>query len=78
MLKSLSTKTQTVVIYESVHRIVKTLHEFVEYFGGDTQAVIARELTKKFETFHRGTLQELSEFFQENPGQVKGEFVIIF
>jgi len=78
LLKSLVWKTQTVVIYESVHRIVKTLHEFAEYFWADTPAVVARELTKKFETFHRGTFQELWEFFSQNSGQVKGEFVIIF
>jgi len=77
-LKNLIGKKQTVVIYESVHRILKTLHEFSVYFWHDTQAVIARELTKKFETFHRGTFQELYTFFSQNPQQVKGEFVIIF
>ncbi len=70
-------KTETIVIYESVHRIVKTLTQLSEYFGADHQVVVARELTKKFEQFHRGTLSEVALFFEENPGKVKGEFVIL-
>lgn len=53
MLKSLQNKEYTVVVYESVHRIEKTLAEFEAYFGADTQIVVGREITKKFEEFKR-------------------------
>ena len=60
-------KEYTTVIYESVHRIEKTLREFEEYFGGETQIVVAREITKKFEEFTRGSISEVREIFQKNP-----------
>lgn len=77
MLKKLQNKEYTTVIYESVHRIEKTLKEFEEYFGGETRIVVAREITKKFEEFTRGTISEVREFFSQNPSKIKGEFVII-
>lgn len=78
LLKKISeNKTETLVIYESVHRIVRTLKELGTYFWEDTPVVVARELTKKFEQFHRGTLAEVSVFFESNPSKVKGEFVIL-
>jgi 16S rRNA (cytidine1402-2'-O)-methyltransferase len=78
LLKKLQTKEQTVVIYESVHRILKTLEEFITYFWKDTQIVVARELTKKFEEFQRGTTQEVFDYFSTHTDKVKWEFVIIF
>lgn len=78
MLKKLQTKEETVVIYESVHRIVKTLEDFIEYFWADTKIVVARELTKKFEEFKRWTIQEIFDYFNTNKDKVKWEFVIIF
>lgn len=53
LLKSLQKKEYTVVLYESVHRIERTLDEFAEYFGPDTPIVVGREITKKFEEFRR-------------------------
>lgn len=77
LLKSLINKEYTVVFYESVHRIEKTLMEFEQYFWKGTPIVIGREITKKFEEFKRGTIEEVREYFR-NEGKVKGEFVIIF
>ncbi len=77
MLKSLQNKEYTVVIYESVHRIEKTLAEFETYFGLDTQIVVGREITKKFEEFKRGTIREVREYFKWE-WKVKWEFVIVF
>lgn len=77
MLKSLQNKEYTVVVYESVHRIEKTLAEFEAYFGADTQIVVGREITKKFEEFKRWTIHEVIEYFKWE-GKVKGEFVIVF
>ncbi len=78
MLKKLQNKEDTVVIYESVHRIMKTLEDFIEYFWENTQIVVARELTKKFEEFKRWTIKEVFEYFSKNKDKVKWEFVIIF
>lgn len=78
IFKKLQTKTETVVIYESVHRILKTLEEFIKYFWENTQIVVARELTKKFEEFQRWTTKEVFEYFSSNKDKVKWEFVIIF
>jgi len=78
LLKKISEKQEeTLVIYESVHRLERTLRDLWEYFGKEKNIVIARELTKKFETYHRGTLQELEEYFSKNKEKLKGEFVIL-
>ena len=77
MLKSLVNKSYTVVVYESVHRIEKTLEELGEYLGYDHHIVVGREITKKFEEFRRGTIAEVREYYQWE-GKVKGEFVLVF
>lgn len=70
-------KSETIVIYESVHRIIKTLHDLKTYFWENHTIVVARELTKKFEQFHRGTIQENIDYFEKNSDKVKWEFVIL-
>jgi len=77
MLKSLVNKEYTVVVYESVHRIEKTLSELEEYFWSDYYIVVGREITKKFEEFKRGTISEVREYYKLE-GKVKGEFVLVF
>ncbi len=77
MLKSLVNKEYTVVVYESVHRIEKTLSELEQYLGSDHHIVIGREITKKFEEFKRGTISEVREYYLWE-GKVKGEFVLMF
>nr|NQU93406.1 16S rRNA (cytidine(1402)-2'-O)-methyltransferase [Bacteroidota bacterium] len=64
-----------VVLYESPHRVLKTLVQLAEHFGNERRASISRELTKIYEETIRGTLEELISHFQENP--VRGEFVIV-
>ncbi|MDP2104269.1 MAG: 16S rRNA (cytidine(1402)-2'-O)-methyltransferase [Candidatus Gracilibacteria bacterium] len=76
MFKSLKDKDYTVVIYESVHRIIRTLSDFEKYFGPDYPIVVGRELTKKFEEFKHGTVRECREYFEKQ--NCKGEFVIVF
>jgi len=71
-------KTETVVIYESVHRIVKTLWDLKKYFWPDHHIVVGRELTKKFEEYIRGSINEVEQYFSENPWKIKWEFVILF
>ena len=63
------------VFYESPYRLVKTLGQFAEYFGGDRPASVSREISKLHDTTHRGTLKELYDYFSKNTP--KGEIVII-
>ena len=75
MLKKLATEQRTMVFYESPMRLVKTLHDCIEYFGAERQCCVCRELTKKFEENKRGSLQEVYDHFNAKP--VKGEIVIV-
>jgi len=74
-LKKMANEERTMVFYESPMRLVRTLHDFIEYFGADRQCCVSRELTKKFEENRRGTLQEVYDHFNAKP--VKGEIVIV-
>lgn len=74
-LKRMATEERTMVFYESPMRLVKTLNDFITYFGAERQCCVSRELTKKFEENKRGTLQEVHDHF--NAKQVKGEIVIV-
>lgn len=76
LFKKLQTIEETVVFYESVHRIEKTLKELWEYLWWDRKIVVARELTKKFEEFNRTSIKEAIEIYSKKEKQ-KGEFVII-
>lgn len=74
-LKALVEEERTMVFYESPHRLVKALNEFIEIFGAERPASVSRELTKIYEETRRGTLQELLGHFSK--GEVKGEIVIV-
>jgi len=74
-LLQLSKEGRTIVLYESPHRILKTLDSLIKYFSPDRKASISRELTKIYEETQRGTLSELFSYFSEK--KVKGEFVIV-
>jgi len=65
------------VSYESPHRIEKTLDALSEVLDESREVMIGRELTKMFEQIVRGSAQEVSEYFKNNPGKVKGEFVLL-
>ena len=73
-LQQLKGEPRTIVLYESPHRILKTLHDLRETLG-DRDAVFGRELTKKFEEILRGTLSSLEQSLSSRP--IKGEFVLI-
>jgi 16S rRNA (cytidine1402-2'-O)-methyltransferase len=75
LLKELSEEERTLIFYESPLRLVKTLEEFITYFGEDRQCAVSRELSKLFEENKRGTLREVADYFKEKT--VKGEIVII-
>lgn len=75
--RQLKEESSTWIFYESSHRIAATLSDMVDVLGGEREAVIARELTKKFETFLAGTLAELLAVVTSDANQVKGEFVVL-
>ena len=74
-LAELAAEPRTMIFYESPFRLVKTLGQFVETFGGDRPASVSREISKRHDTTHRGTLQELYDEFSATPP--KGEIVLI-
>ncbi len=74
-LKELAKEYRTMIFYESPYRLVKTLAQFIEYFGTERQVSVSRELSKLFEQTVRGTLSEVLDYFRIN--EPKGEIVII-
>jgi 16S rRNA (cytidine1402-2'-O)-methyltransferase len=75
LLKSLVEEERTMIFYESPMRLVKTLEEFIQFFGDERKCAVSRELTKMFEENKRGTLKVVSDHFKQKT--VKGEIVII-
>ncbi len=74
-LKFLAEESRTMVFYESPHKLLKTLGNFVEYFGEDRPVSVSRELTKLYEETVRGTAEEVLKHYTEKPP--KGEIVIV-
>lgn len=75
MLKKLAEEERTIIFYESPYRLIKTLSQLAEHFGGTRKASVSRELTKIYEETVNGTLEEIHTHF--NSKEVKGEIVII-
>ena len=74
-LKKLAEEERTTVLYESPHRLLKALQQFVEYLGAERQISVSRELTKMFEETVNGTAAEVLTHFETHI--IKGEFVIV-
>lgn len=72
---SILEEERTVVFYESPHRIIKALEECVSILGPERQVCVAREISKFFEEFKRGTAQEVLDYYKANPP--KGEIVLL-
>lgn len=75
LLKKLAEEERTLIFYESPLRLVKTLEDFIQYFGAGRQCSVSRELTKLFEENKRGSLEEVHDYFKDKG--VKGEIVIV-
>ncbi|BAY12561.1 16S rRNA (cytidine(1402)-2'-O)-methyltransferase [Calothrix sp. NIES-2098] len=74
-LESLQTESRTLIFYESPHRLRETLQDLGETFGSDRQIVLARELTKFYEEFWRGTIAEaIAHYSQREP---QGEYTLV-
>jgi len=76
-LLELAAEESTTIFYEAPHRIVDSLQAMVEAFGGDREAVLAREITKAYETVRRAPLAELVDFVAADSNQQRGEIVLI-
>lgn len=74
-LEILAEETRTMIYYESPHKLLKTLANFVTFFGEDRKISVSRELTKLFEETKRGTAKEVLEYYTKKPA--KGEIVIV-
>ena len=74
-LESLKEEQRTMIFYESPYRLVKTLQQFAEFYGGDRQVSVCREISKVHEESVRGSLTEVIAHFTEK--EPKGEIVII-
>ena len=73
-LRDFASVSATLILYESPNRLAKTLNDCADVLGGDRNAAVCRELTKRFEEVTRGSLDELAETFSKNP--TRGEIVI--
>jgi 16S rRNA (cytidine1402-2'-O)-methyltransferase len=76
-LARLAREPRTLVLFEAPHRIGKTLEQLARAFGADRAAVIARELTKRYEQVYRGTLAELQERARADADLARGEITLI-
>jgi len=74
-LENLKDEKRTMIFYESPHKLLKTLKDFILFFGQDRQVSVSREISKLFEETKRGTLGELLTYFEQK--KPKGEFVIV-
>jgi len=74
IFKKISASEYTVVFYESPHRLIKTLTQLDTFLPANTKVVVAKELSKIYETFYRGTIKEILTVL---PEKVKGEYVVM-
>lgn len=76
-LEKLEQEMRTMIFYEAPHRIIALLKDMVQIFGGDRHAVIARELTKRYETIHGSALHAVLDWLEARTEQHCGEFVVL-
>lgn len=76
-LQNLQNEPRTLIFYEAPHRLLSCLQDMVAVLGGDRVVVMARELTKTFETIKRAPVQELAEWVLQDTNQQKGECVLL-
>lgn len=76
-LTTLIDEPRTMIFYESTHRLLDTLHDMQTIWGNDRQIVLAKELTKTWETIVHFSIKDLIEWLEEDSNRQKGEFVLI-
>ena len=77
VFESLQSQSCPMIFYEAPHRIIKTLNDMAEFFGNQHEIVVARELTKTFESIYRGEISKVKETIESDSNFQKGEFVIL-
>lgn len=76
-LTNLESESRTLIFYESTHRILDTLADMQQIWGETRYVVMARELTKTWETIHGAPLGELNDWLRQDPNRIKGEIVLV-
>jgi 16S rRNA (cytidine1402-2'-O)-methyltransferase len=76
-LAELAARTETIVVYEAVHRIQAAMADIVAELGAERRVVAARELTKLHECFYRGTAAEVQVQLASDPGAARGEYTLV-
>ncbi len=76
-LEQLNVRQETMIFYESVHRLLATITTMRQIFGEDRKGVVCKEVTKLHESFIGNTLSEIEAFIRDNPTKIKGEFVLV-
>ncbi len=77
LFKEIAASSRVMAFYESPHRIEKALESLEKFCGAERGVIVARELTKIYEEFVRGTAAEVRAHFAQNPDRIRGEFVVI-
>lgn len=77
LFKEIASSSRVMAFYESPHRVEKSLESLEKFCGTERGIIVARELTKIYEEFVRGTASEVRAHFAENPDRIRGEFVVI-
>jgi 16S rRNA (cytidine1402-2'-O)-methyltransferase len=76
-LDTLAHEPRTLIFYEAPHRVLECLRDMQRAFGGEREAVLARELTKTYETIHSAPLAQLTDFVARDNNQQRGEIVLL-
>lgn len=77
LFKEIAGSDRVMAFYESPHRMAKTLESLEKFCGASRHIIVAREISKIYEEFVRGTVGEVRAYFTQNPDRVRGEFVVI-
>jgi 16S rRNA (cytidine1402-2'-O)-methyltransferase len=75
-LQALAQEQRTIILYESPHKLIKTLENLIEFFGEERKISVSRELTKIYEETQRNTIAQVLSYFKEK-NNIKGEFVLV-
>nr|VFK07850.1 MAG: 16S rRNA (cytidine1402-2'-O)-methyltransferase [Candidatus Kentron sp. LPFa] len=76
-LQALAQESRTLILYEAPHRVQATIQDMMEIFGAERHGVLAKELTKTFETIRQGPLSTLEDWLRRDENHQKGEFVLM-
>ena len=76
-LDKLAQRKETLIFYESVHRLQSTIDNMIRVFGGNRKAIVCKEITKLHESYLGENLSEIDKFVKHNPKKIRGEFTII-